>query len=566
MNSNHTIQDLVEQTALSVMSPPPRARKASAIPLIRISALALGWVLALSLPALAAAQSYTAMFIQPEDISFFQPRGLNDRGEVTGHYFPDGGTAKPVVWRDSTLSELPLLPGTVAGTATASNNIGQIVGACFDTGGASRACIWQNGSVAALPAIAGAILTDAIDINDAGGVLGHGLVQAGIYPDGTPTYRQDVVVWQGGGVQRIAPPYGGSQMFARAIDASGRVAVSVSDEWTGAWMPARWTPDVPNGRTGAIELLDWNGFAYDINDAGVVCGYDAFLQAVLWTGSSPTVLGRLPGTSWELATSVNGAGTVVGTSFYFSEVDSMDSDYTAFVWTEEDGMRDLNDLLNESSPAFGRVIDPIELNNAGQILAVADGGYALLTPSTLPPPLPAPTRLSSLAGNASVELSWDAVAIASGYNVKRGTVGGGPYTTIAVGVNSTSYVDHTAVNGIRYYYVVSALVDTRESANSNETTARPTAPPLAPSGLAAKGAKAKVTLSWKQSTSPAILRNRVYRSTNGGGYVLVADIPAGVTWTDNQARSKTKYSYVVTAVNSIGLQSPFSSAVSAQPK
>ena len=127
-------------------------------------------------------------------------------------------------------------------------------------------------------------------------------------------------------------------------------------------------------------------------------------------------------------------------------------------------------------------------------------------------------------------------------------------------------MDQAAVNGIRYYYVVTALDETRESANSNQTSAKPLATPLAPTGLAAKVAKAKVTLTWRQSTSPEILRNRIYRSTNGGAYVVIGDIPAGLTWTDNQARSKTNYNYVVTAVNSIGLESPGSNAVSARPK
>jgi fibronectin type 3 domain-containing protein len=113
---------------------------------------------------------------------------------------------------------------------------------------------------------------------------------------------------------------------------------------------------------------------------------------------------------------------------------------------------------------------------------------------------------------------------------------------------------------------VTALADNRESANSNEATARPMAPPVAPTGLLANIAKAKVTLTWRQSTSPEVLRNRVYRSTNGGAYVPVADIPARLTWTDNSARSKTNYVYVVTAVNSLGLESPRSNSVAARPK
>jgi fibronectin type 3 domain-containing protein len=114
--------------------------------------------------------------------------------------------------------------------------------------------------------------------------------------------------------------------------------------------------------------------------------------------------------------------------------------------------------------------------------------------------------------------------------------------------------------------VVTALDGPRQSANSNETSAKPLAAPLAPTGLAAKASHAKVQLTWRQSTSPEIQRNRVYRSTNGGAYVLIANITPGLTWTDNSVSSKTNYRYTVTAVNTIGLESPASNAVSAQAK
>jgi uncharacterized membrane protein len=533
----------------------------------KLAALVLAWMFTVLWPSSAGAQSYTATLIQPAATGF-NGLALNDHGEVAGIIW-DGTIVKPAIYRDGTVTELPLLPGATAGAARSLNNVGQVVGVCITTLPDSteyRACLWENGAVTALPIPAGTTQSEAYDINDVGGVTGNAIT-TGVNPDGTAAYRKDAVVWQGGSVSVITPPWEPVDLYPQAIDAFGRVAVSIPDEWTGGWYPARWTPDVPNGSTGTFEILDLAGDAFDINDSGVVCGYDGVQQAVLWNGSERTLLGMLPGHTWSYAYRINGAGTVTGSStLYIDDGLTYVYESSAIVATAEGGMRNLNQLVHSSSAPVGRLTEGLAINTAGQILAMAEAGCVILTPSTLPPPLPAPTRLVGQAGNNSVALSWQPVAIASGYNVKRATVSGGPYTTIASGVPSTGYVDQTAVNGVRYYYVVSALADTRESADSNEATARPLAPPVAPTGLLAKVARARVTLTWRQSTSPEIQLNRIYRSTNGGAYVLIASIPAGLTWTDHSVYSKTPYRYVVTAVNSIGLESSASNAVSARPK
>ena len=61
------------------------------------------------------------------------------------------------------------------------------------------------------------------------------------------------------------------------------------------------------------------------------------------------------------------------------------------------------------------------------------------------PPPAAPTGLLATPGNNQVGLSWTAAAGATSYNVKRGTVSGGPYTTISSpgAVTGTTYTDST---------------------------------------------------------------------------------------------------------------------------
>lgn len=94
--------------------------------------------------------------------------------------------------------------------------------------------------------------------------------------------------------------------------------------------------------------------------------------------------------------------------------------------------------------------------------------------SATPAPIAAaPTGLAALPGNNRVTLSWSASSGAASYTVKRATVSGGSYTTVASGVVPTSYTDSTALNGTTYFYVVSAVNGSGESANSTEVSATP---------------------------------------------------------------------------------------------
>jgi fibronectin type 3 domain-containing protein len=87
-----------------------------------------------------------------------------------------------------------------------------------------------------------------------------------------------------------------------------------------------------------------------------------------------------------------------------------------------------------------------------------------------PPPVPA--NLSASGGSGSVTLSWSASGTATYYVIKRSTTSGSGYTTIAIN-GALSFTDNDVVNGTTYYYVVSAVNDAGESANSMQSTATP---------------------------------------------------------------------------------------------
>jgi len=76
-----------------------------------------------------------------------------------------------------------------------------------------------------------------------------------------------------------------------------------------------------------------------------------------------------------------------------------------------------------------------------------------------------PAGLFAVPGGMAVVLSWGGVPTATSYNVKRGTTGGGPYTTIA-GPTATTYSDTPPAQNTQYFYVVSAVSAGGESANS----------------------------------------------------------------------------------------------------
>jgi fibronectin type 3 domain-containing protein len=182
----------------------------------------------------------------------------------------------------------------------------------------------------------------------------------------------------------------------------------------------------------------------------------------------------------------------------------------------------------------------------------------------------APPALTATPASGQVSLSWTASAGANSYHVKRGTVSGGPYVTIAC-PTSTSFVDSSVTNGTTYYYVVSGAYTGNpngggESADSSEARATPqgsVSVPAPPTGLAATAGNAQVALAWNASSGATSYR--VKRSTTSGGPYTVVASPTSTSYTNTGLTNGTTYYYAVSAVNSAG-ESANSSQVSATPQ
>jgi fibronectin type 3 domain-containing protein len=160
-------------------------------------------------------------------------------------------------------------------------------------------------------------------------------------------------------------------------------------------------------------------------------------------------------------------------------------------------------------------------------------------------------NVAAAAGNTQVALTWQAVAGATGYVVKRGT-SSGIYTTTNVTGNIVSYTSTSLANGTTYYFVVVATNGAASGANSVELSSTPSnAPPFAPPGLSAVATgNGQITLTWAASFGAT--NYNVYRSTASGEEILIGNAGANTNYVDNGLVNGTTYYYYVTAVGAGG--------------
>jgi hypothetical protein len=161
---------------------------------------------------------------------------------------------------------------------------------------------------------------------------------------------------------------------------------------------------------GTTTFLNTSGVAHGINSLGQVVGEGNngpnpnIGSAFLFTPSTPNsatgttiTLGSLPGANYMAAYAVNNLGAVVGYGAYNTST-------VGFIWTNADGLLNLNNLLDPVSGAGWTIASPLAINNAGQI--VGEGLLNGAPQGFLLTPVPEPSTFAFAALGGMVLLAF----------------------------------------------------------------------------------------------------------------------------------------------------------------
>jgi len=175
----------------------------------------------------------------------------------------------------------------------------------------------------------------------------------------------------------------------------------------------------------------------------------------------------------------------------------------------------------------------------------------------------APTGVTATGGAGEATVSWPVVSGASSYNIYWSATSGVTTSTGTKIAGATSPYIHTGrANSTSYYYIVTAVNSTGESAASAQasatTNAAPPTPtaPAAPTGITATGGTKQVTISWSSVTGATSYNiywsNGAGVTTTSGTKITGATSPA----VHGSLTAGTTYYYIVTAVNGVGESTP----------
>lgn len=266
--------------------------------------------------------------------------GLAQDGTVLGNSEIAAFQNRGLVWK----SEMPTQLSTLekGSYAVDMNALGTVVGQSFKRVGGtsgidvSRATYWVGGVITELETLGGTFeSSQAVSINDAGTIVGS-TQNAG------DANSQRGAVWTNGGLA-LVPSLDATHPASSALKVAGDGTILVNHYGTVAGVGTR------------ASILR-NGVYTDLGDMG-------------------------SGTAG--AFSMNSFGAVVGVSSY------ADATFASFLWTETDGLLDLNKLVVGDGSVYSS-FEGFDINDSGQIVGVAQlahqGDYRALVLTPVPEP------------------------------------------------------------------------------------------------------------------------------------------------------------------------------------
>lgn len=250
--------------------------------------------------------------------------------------------------------------------------------------------------------------------------------------------------------------------IARALDSMGNESAASNEvaalpHYLTGWANLQWPPTL-NHTISAVNRTDNVYGQVWIDGVTNQPGQTDGLRAQLGFGPGNSDPNGNPAWMWVDAAFNVDAGN--NDEFVASLLpDALGSYDYAYRYTTTDG----RDWVYADLDGIGDGYDPAD---AGKLTVASSG-------DTTPPATPTGLNVVS-ASPAGIDLAWNPVVgdpTLYGYEVRRSSVSGGPYTTIAL-VTGTGYVDTAVVEGATYYYVVRAVdLSFNRSADSSEVQA-----------------------------------------------------------------------------------------------
>ncbi len=179
----------------------------------------------------------------------------------------------------------------------------------------------------------------------------------------------------------------------------------------------------------------------------------------------------------------------------------------------------------------------------------------------------APVAIADLNAAARVTLTWNTITSATTYRIERSSNGSSfqVLTTVSGALGSTqTYIDNNSITlKVPYWYrfmpISSGGIPMVYSAISQPVSTG--IRPIEPQNVVANGVGSSVSLSWIRS--PNVVSSSLYRGTSPTGpFSLITSIADPITQVSDTVPSPGTYYYVITTVNTNGIQSINSNMIS----